>query len=66
MVSVLHDLNLAARHSDHVIALKEGRLVAEGPPEAVLVPALLAETFGLDARVIPDPETGTPLVVPRA
>lgn len=66
VVSVLHDLNLAARHSDHVIALKEGRLVAEGPPEAVLVPALLAETFGLDARVIPDPETGTPLVVPRA
>lgn len=66
VVSVLHDLNLAARHSDHIVALKEGRLVAEGPPETVLTPARLAETFGLQARVIPDPETGTPLVVPRA
>ena len=66
VVSVLHDLNLAARHSDHIVALKDGRLVAEGPPAEVLTPERLAGTFGLDARVIPDPETGTPLVVPRA
>jgi len=61
---VLHDLNLAARYADHLVAMKAGRVVAEGKPEAVLTAALVREVFGLESVVVPDPVTGTPLVVP--
>jgi iron complex transport system ATP-binding protein len=64
VVMVLHDLNLAARYADRLVAMRAGRIVAEGPPSAVLTEDLLAEVFGLAARVIPDPVSGTPLVVP--
>jgi iron complex transport system ATP-binding protein len=64
VVLVLHDLNLAARYADRLVAMRAGRIVAEGPPSAVLTEDLLAEVFGLAARVIPDPVSGTPLVVP--
>ncbi|MEQ8899385.1 MAG: ABC transporter ATP-binding protein [Roseovarius sp.] len=64
VVSVLHDLNLAARYSDHLVLLANGGLVAAGAPEAVLTPANLLEAFGLQAQVMPDPVTGTPMVVP--
>lgn len=64
VVMVLHDLNLAARYSDQVVAMLDGRIVASGAPETVIAPALLREVFGLDARVIEDPVTGKPLVVP--
>ncbi|MCX6397367.1 MAG: ABC transporter ATP-binding protein [Propionibacteriales bacterium] len=64
VVMVLHDLNLAARYSDHVVAMRDGVIVAAGPPAAVITPDLLREVFGLDALVIDDPVTGKPLVVP--
>ncbi|WP_236123638.1 ABC transporter ATP-binding protein [Cellulomonas palmilytica] len=64
IVMVLHDLNLAARYTDHLVALREGRLVAQGAPADVVTPALVEEVFGMAARVIPDPVSGTPLVVP--
>jgi iron complex transport system ATP-binding protein len=64
VVMVLHDLNLAARYADHVVAMRAGRIVAQGPPAQVITVELLAEVFGLDALVVPDPATGTPLVVP--
>ncbi|KMM45199.1 iron dicitrate ABC transporter ATP-binding protein [Cellulomonas sp. A375-1] len=64
IVMVLHDLNLAARYTDHLVALREGRLVAQGPPADVVTPELVAEVFGMTAQVIPDPVSGTPLVVP--
>ncbi|WP_226341094.1 ABC transporter ATP-binding protein [Gemmobacter serpentinus] len=64
VISVLHDLNLAARHSDHLVLLGRDGLVAEGAPEAVLTPLHLARAFGLEARVMPDPVTATPMVVP--
>ena len=64
IVMVLHDLNLAARYADHVVALRAGRIVAQGPPAEVFTVELLAEVFGLAALVAPDPATGTPLVVP--
>ncbi|PYE82329.1 ABC transporter ATP-binding protein [Pseudoroseicyclus aestuarii] len=66
IVMVLHDIGLAGRYADHLVAMAEGRVLAEGPPEAVVTPEILRRAFGLEARVIPDPETGTPLVVPRA
>jgi iron complex transport system ATP-binding protein len=64
LVAVLHDLNLACRYADHLIAMRAGAIVAEGNPAQVVTADLVKEVFGMDCRVIPDPETGTPLVVP--
>jgi iron complex transport system ATP-binding protein len=64
VVMVLHDLNLAARYADRLIAMRDGRIVAAGEPSEVVTESMLAEVFGLAARVIPDPVAGTPLVVP--
>jgi len=61
---VLHDLNLAARYADHVIAMKDGAVAALGSPEDVVTEDLVREVFGLESRVIPDPVSGTPLILP--
>jgi iron complex transport system ATP-binding protein len=61
---VLHDLNLAARYADHLIAMKAGQVVAEGAPSTVVTRELVAEVFGLQSRIIADPVSGTPMVVP--
>jgi iron complex transport system ATP-binding protein len=65
IVIVLHDLNLAARYAHHLIAMADGRIVAEGAPVEVVTAELVEEVFGLPCRVIPDPLTDTPLVLPR-
>ncbi|WP_433280308.1 ABC transporter ATP-binding protein [Pseudonocardia xinjiangensis] len=64
VVMVLHDLNLAARYADRLVAMRDGQVVASGGPAEVITEALLEEVFGLAARVISDPVAGTPLVVP--
>ncbi|GAA1319179.1 ABC transporter ATP-binding protein [Leucobacter albus] len=64
LVAVLHDLNQAARYGTHLIAMKDGRIVAEGPPEEVVTEEIVSEVFGLACRVVPDPVVGTPTVVP--
>lgn len=64
VVMVLHDLNLAGRYADHLIAMQGGAVVAAGSPHAVLDPDTVRTVFGLEAVVIADPVTGTPLVVP--
>ena len=66
IVAVLHDLNHACRYADHLIAMVDGRMVASGQPGEVVTPELVAEVFGLTCTVIPDPATGTPMVVPAA
>ncbi|AEV86076.1 ABC transporter [Actinoplanes sp. SE50] len=66
LVAVLHDLNHAARYATHLIAMRAGRVVKAGPPAQVLTASLVEEVFDLPCRVIDDPETGTPLVVPAA
>ncbi|MFD8701090.1 ABC transporter ATP-binding protein [Kitasatospora sp. NPDC059648] len=66
VVAVLHDLNQAARYADHLVAMRDGRVVAEGAPGDVVTAELVREVFGLDSVVVPDPVTGTPLVVPGA
>lgn len=64
LVAVLHDLNQAARYATHLIAMKDGRIVAEGPPREVVTADLVREVFGLRCIVVPDPVVGTPSVVP--
>lgn len=56
-IVALHDLNLAATYCDSVLVLREGRVVAAGTPAAVLTPALIADVYGVRARVIPDATT---------
>jgi iron complex transport system ATP-binding protein len=64
VVAVLHDLNLACRYAHHLVAMKDGAIVCEGPPAEVITPATVDEVFGLACDVIADPLTGTPLVLP--
>ncbi|WP_327298414.1 MULTISPECIES: ABC transporter ATP-binding protein [unclassified Streptomyces] len=64
LVAVLHDLNHAARYATHLIAMRDGEIVAEGPPADVVTAALVEKVFGLRCQIIDDPESGTPLVVP--
>ncbi|MEU8661258.1 ABC transporter ATP-binding protein [Actinoplanes philippinensis] len=66
LVAVLHDLNHAARYATHLIAMRAGRVARSGQPAEVLTAELVEEVFGLPCRVIDDPETGTPLVIPAA
>ncbi len=65
VVVVSHDLQLAARHADRLVLLQHGRIVADGPPEAVLTPERLAPVYETAVTVLRDPETGAPLVIPR-
>ncbi|PZQ88223.1 MAG: cobalamin/Fe(3+)-siderophore ABC transporter ATP-binding protein [Leifsonia xyli] len=64
IVMVLHDLNLAARYADELVAMSEGRIVASGAPGEILTPELVEQVFGIRSHVIPDPVSETPLVVP--
>jgi len=64
VVMVLHDLNLACRYAHHIVAMKSGDIVAQGTPQDVITADVVDEVFGLPCRVVPDPVTGTPLVVP--
>jgi iron complex transport system ATP-binding protein len=66
VVAVLHDLNHACRYADHIIAMKAGKIVAQGNPGSVITEQLVEDVYGLQCQIIDDPQTGTPLVVPRA
>ncbi|MBY6047859.1 ABC transporter ATP-binding protein [Vannielia litorea] len=65
VVAVLHDLSQAARHADTMVALKAGRIIAAGPPSEVVTPEVLRTAFNVEATVLTDPDTGTPLCLPR-
>jgi iron complex transport system ATP-binding protein len=64
IVLVLHDLNQACRYAHHLIAMREGAIVAEGPPDVIVTPELVTDVFGLPCRVIDDPVSHTPMIVP--
>ncbi|WP_349899342.1 ABC transporter ATP-binding protein [Parafrigoribacterium soli] len=64
VVMVLHDLNLAARYADQLVLMASGEVIASGAPSEVITADLVKQAFGLDARVIPDPVAGSPMVVP--
>jgi len=61
---VLHDLNLAARYADHLIAMSGGRIVSAGAPAEVITVDCVRKVFGMECRVIEDPVTATPMVIP--
>ncbi|KAB2678481.1 ABC transporter ATP-binding protein [Brucella pseudintermedia] len=65
VVAVLHDLNHACRYASHLIAMKDGAIVAEGRPSAIVTEQLVEDVFGLPSVIIPDPVSGTPLIVPK-
>ena len=66
LVAVLHDLNHACRYASHLVAMRDGAIVAQGDPRAIVDAELVEHVFGLPCRVIECPETGTPLVIPAA
>jgi iron complex transport system ATP-binding protein len=65
VVMVLHDLNHASRYAHHVIAMRDGAIVAAGPPDEVVTQELVRDVFGLDCLVVACPVSGRPLVVPK-
>lgn len=65
LVAVLHDLNHACRYADHIIAMKDGAVVTQGSPSHIVTAELVESVFGLPCRIIDDPESHTPLVIPR-
>jgi len=65
IVMVMHEINLAARYSDFLFAMRGGELVASGPPADVLTERMVADVFGLESLVAPDPVSGTPMALPR-
>ncbi|MFF7177664.1 ATP-binding cassette domain-containing protein [Streptomyces sp. NPDC008121] len=67
VVAVLHDLNQACRYATHLIVMRPGGVIAaQGDPATVMTAELVEDVFGLPCRIIDDPETGTPLMVPAA
>lgn len=66
VVAVLHDLVLAARFSDRVIAMRSGRVEFDGPPRQVLEPVGLERVFGVPMMILTDPESGQPIPLPRS
>lgn len=64
LVAVLHDLNHACRYADHIIAMRDGKVIATGPPADIVTADLVEDVFGLPCRIIEDPVSLTPLVIP--
>jgi ABC-type cobalamin/Fe3+-siderophores transport system ATPase subunit len=65
IVAVLHDLNHACRYASHIIAMRDGKVIAEGPPRDIVTAELVEQVFGLACIIIGDPISHTPLVIPR-
>lgn len=65
VIAVLHDLNQAARYADHLVLMKDGKVVATGTPTELLTAERVHDVFGINAVIVPDPVTGTPMVIRR-
>jgi iron complex transport system ATP-binding protein len=66
IVAVLHDLNHACRYATELIVMRAGSIIAQGPPASVMTASLVEDVFSMPCRVMDDPETGTPMVVPAS
>lgn len=65
VVLVLHDLNLACRYAHHLVAMVDGRIHSVGAPEEIITNETVEAVFGLPCLVVPDPLSGTPMIVPH-
>ncbi|WP_026111923.1 Fe(3+) dicitrate ABC transporter ATP-binding protein FecE [Winslowiella toletana] len=63
LVAVLHDLNQASRYCDYLVMMAQGRVVAQGTPQQVMTPELLAQVFQIDAQIHCDPVSGMPMCI---
>jgi iron complex transport system ATP-binding protein len=64
IVMVLHDLNLACRYADYLMAIQQGKIYAMGTPEAVMTEEMVREVFDLECRIVSDPVSHTPMCIP--
>ena len=64
IVMVLHDLNLASRYAQNIIAFREGKVLARGTPREVMTPHILQRVFTVNAKIIEDPYMGVPICIP--
>ena len=64
IVMVLHDINLACRYAHHIVAIKDGTVVASGKPEEIVTESMIRRVFDLECKIIADPVYGTPLCIP--
>jgi len=64
IIMVLHDLNHAAHYADHLIALADGRIAAQGSAHEVITEEMIRAVFGVESRVMPHPASGKPLCLP--
>lgn len=60
---VLHDINLAARYCDRLIALRGGQVIASGTPQDIMTPACLHDIYGVDVSMVAHPVLGTPVAL---
>ncbi|MGU3575484.1 ABC transporter ATP-binding protein [Brucellaceae bacterium C25G] len=65
IVAVLHDLNHACRYASHLIAMKDGAIMAEGKPDEIITEELVQTVFNLPSVIIQDPVTNSPMIVPK-
>ncbi len=65
IVAILHDINLSIRYADHIFAMKDGKLIADGTPKEIITPELMQTIYGLDSVIMTDPETNDPYVIPK-
>jgi len=64
IVMVLHDLNLAARYATNLVAMRDGKIMKGGKPEDVVTSQMIHDVFSIEAQIIKDPVTGSPLCIP--
>ncbi|MBE9166021.1 ABC transporter ATP-binding protein [Pleurocapsales cyanobacterium LEGE 06147] len=64
IVMILHDLNLACRYGDYLVAIQQGKVYATGTPERVMTEEMVREVFGLECRIVADPVADTPMCIP--
>lgn len=65
IVMVLHDINLACRYADHIVAIQDGAVYSQGDPSDVITPETIESVFRLKCQVLPDPIYGSPMIVPQ-
>ena len=64
IVMVLHDINLAARYADCLVAMAEGQVQVTGHPDRVITQATIRQVFSIDSQIIADPVSGRPIMLP--